>query len=174
MVGQLTYFSAKLTDEIFTDFSIFPFTTRNQLGKSKREGLELSGRYAPTNALNFAASYTYTSATDYMGLQEVRRPQHIASLSGFYSFLGGRSDVGLSLDYNGKSQDVVFTRTIPSGLATLDDYLLVTATASYDVTNQIQIFGRIENLLDEQYQEIFSYNTMGIGVYMGLRVRLGG
>ena len=171
---SLTYFSAKLTDEIFTDFSIFPFTTRNQLGKSKREGLELSGRYAPTNALNFAASYTYTSATDYMGLQEVRRPQHIASLSGFYSFLGGRSDVGLSLDYNGKSQDVVFTPTIPSGMATLDDYLLVTATASYDVTNQIQIFGRIENLLDEQYQEIFSYNTMGIGVYMGLRVRLGG
>ncbi|MBD25680.1 MAG: hypothetical protein CMG46_11870 [Candidatus Marinimicrobia bacterium] len=59
-------------------------------------------------------------------------------------------------------------------MVTLNDYLLVTATASYDVTNQIQIFGRIENLLDEQYQEIFSYNTIGIGVYMGLRVRLGG
>ena len=171
---SLTYFSADLTDEIFTDFGVFPFTVRNQVGKSTREGVEISGRYAPTDALNFAASYTYTSAKDDAGLQEVRRPKHIASLSGFYRFMEGRANAGLSLDYNGESEDVVFTPTIPSGMATLDDYLLVTASASYDVTDRIQIFGRIENLLDERYQEVFSYNTMGIGAYAGLRVRLGG
>ncbi len=171
---SLTYFSADLTDEIYTDFGVFPFTARNRIGKSTREGVEVSGRYAPTDALNFAASYTYTAAKDDAGLQEVRRPKHIASLSGFYRFMAGRANVGLSLDYNGESEDVVFTPTIPSGMATLDDYLLVTASASYDVTDRIEVFGRIENLLDERYQEVFSYNTMGIGAYAGLRVRLGG
>ena len=57
---SLTYFSADLTDEIFTDFGVFPFTVRNQAGKSTREGVEISARYAPTANLNFAASYTYT------------------------------------------------------------------------------------------------------------------
>ena len=171
---SLTYFSADLTDEIFTDFGVFPFTVRNQVGKSTREGIEVSARYAPTGNLNFAASYTYTLAKDDAGMPEVRRPKHVASASGFYRFMGGRASVGLSLDYNGKSQDVVFTPTIPSGVTTLDDYVLVTASASYDVSERVQLFGRIENLLNEHYQEVFSYNTMGIGAYAGLRVRLGG
>jgi vitamin B12 transporter len=171
---SLTYFSADLTDEIFTDFGVFPFTVRNQAGKSTREGVEISARYAPTANLNFAASYTYTSAKDDAGLQEVRRPKHVASASGFYRFMGGRANVGLSLDYNGKSQDVVFTPTIPTGVTTLDDYVLATASASYDVAERLQLFGRIENLLDERYQEVFSYNTMGLGAYAGLRIRLGG
>ena len=88
--------------------------------------------------------------------------------------MGGRANVGLSLDYNGKSQDVVFTPTIPTGVTTLDDYVLATASASYDVAERLQLFGRIENLLDERYQEVFSYNTMGLGAYAGLRIRLGG
>jgi vitamin B12 transporter len=88
--------------------------------------------------------------------------------------MDGRANVGLSLDYNGKSQDVVFTPTIPTGKVTLNDYVLATATASYAVTKQIEVFGRIENLFDQRYQEVFSYNTMGLGAYAGLRVRLGG
>lgn len=171
---SLTYFSADLTDEIFTDFSVFPFTVGNQAGKSTREGVEISARYAPTENLSFAASYTYSDAKDDVGVQEVRRPKHIASASGFYRFMNGRASVGLSLDYNGKSQDVVFTPTIPSGKTTLDDYVLATASASYEVTEQIEVFGRIENLFDQRYQEVFSYNTMGLGAYAGLRVRLGG
>ena len=171
---SLTYFSADLTDEIFTDFGVFPFTVRNQAGKSSRDGVEVSARYALTDNLNFAASYTYTDAKDDVGLQEVRRPKHIANASGFYRFMGGRANVGLSFDYNGKSQDVVFTPTIPSGKTTLDDYVLATASASYAVTEQIEVFGRIENFFDQRYQEVFSYNTMGLGAYMGLRMRLGG
>lgn len=171
---SVSYFSANLTDEIFTDFGVFPFTVRNRTGKSTREGIEVSARYAPTDSLNFAASYTYTDAKDDAGLQEVRRPKHIASASGFYRFMGGKANVGLSFDYNGKSDDVVFTPAIPTGTVTLGDYVLATASASYDVTEQLEVFGRIENLFDQRYQEVFSYNTMGIGAYAGLRVRLGG
>jgi len=169
-----TYFSADLTDEIFTDFSVFPFTVRNQAGKSTREGVELSLKFAPTDNLRASGSYTYTSAKDDAGVQEVRRPKHVASLSGFYTFLDGRADIGLSLDYNGKSTDVVFTPAIPSGVSTLDDYVLATVHASYDVTDRIEAFGRIENLFDETYQEIYSYNSMGIGAYAGLRIKFGG
>jgi vitamin B12 transporter len=171
---SMTYFSANLTDEIFTDFGVFPFTVRNRSGNSTRKGIEASARYAPMDSFNFAASYTYTDAKDDTGLQEVRRPKHIASASGFYRFMDGKANIGLSFDYNGKSEDVVFTPTIPSGKATLDDYVLATVSASYEVTEQLEVFGRIENLLDQSYQEVFSYNTMGIGAYAGLRFRVGG
>ncbi|MEQ9448323.1 MAG: TonB-dependent receptor, partial [Rhodospirillaceae bacterium] len=167
---SLTYFAADLSDEIFTDFGVFPFTAGNQAGKSTREGVEVSARYAPAENLSMAASYTYTLTEDAAGVQEVRRPKHVASLSGRYQFMGGRARVGLSADYNGRSRDVVFTPTIPAGIASLDDYILVAASASYDVTNHIELFGRIENLLDERYQEVFSYNTPGLGAYAGLRV----
>ena len=171
---SLTYFSADLTDEIFTDFSVFPFTAGNQAGKSTRDGLEISARYAFTDAFDVAASYTYSDAKDDAGVQEVRRPKHIASASGFYRFLNDRANVGVSLDYNGKSEDSAFTPTIPSGKVTLDDYVLATLTGSYALTDQIEIFARVENLFDQRYQEVFSYNALGIGAYAGLRVRLGG
>ena len=169
-----SYFSTNLEHEIFTDFTVFPFTVRNQNGISKRDGVEISARYTPIPAFSLAASYTYTNTKDDRGLQEVRRPKTIASLSGSYRFLEDRATIGLSADHNGKMQDVVFTPTIPSGKTTMKAYTLVTVSATYDVTKSVEVFGRIENVLDQRYQEIFSYNTMGAGVYGGLRLRFGG
>lgn len=171
---SLTYFSTDLQDEIFTDFSVFPFTAGNQAGESTRDGIELSGRYTPVANLMLNASYAYTEAKDDMGVQEVRRPKHVGSVSASYRFAEDRALVGVSADYNGPMTDVVFVTSIPSGVARMDDYTLVTVSGSYDVTDNIQVFGRIENALDAKYQEVYTYNTLGIGAYAGVRVRFGG
>jgi vitamin B12 transporter len=63
---------------------------------------------------------------------------------------------------------------IPSGVARLDDFSLVTVSGSYALTDAIEVFGRIENALDQRYQEVYTYNTVGIGAYAGVRLRFGG
>ncbi len=171
---SVTYFSSDFRDEIVNDFSVFPFTVRNATGESTREGVEFSARYTPVPNLTLAASYGYTESEDEFGFQEVRRPKHIGSISASYRFLEDRAELGVSADYNGPMTDVVFVPSIPSGVARMDDFTLVTVSGSYDLTDTVQVFGRIENALDARYQEVYTYNTLGIGAYAGVRLRFGG
>ena len=171
---SMTYFSSDFRDEIVNDFSVFPFTVRNATGESTREGIELSARYTPASNVTLAATYGYTDSKDEFGVQEVRRPKHIGSVSASYRFLDDRALVGVSADYNGPMTDVVFVPSIPSGVARMDDFTLVTVSGSYDLTETVQVFGRIENALDARYQEVYTYNTLGIGAYAGMRLRFGG
>jgi len=171
---SLTYFSMDLRDEIFTDFSVFPFTAGNQAGNSSREGVEISARVAPSEGFALAASYGYTNAKDDKGVQEVRRPKHIASVSASFAFLDDKARIGLSADHNGAMTDVVFVPSIPSGVARLEGFTLVTLSGAYAVSDTVEVFGRVENLLNDRYQEVYSYNTLGIGAYAGVRMRFGG
>lgn len=173
-VISATYFRSDLEGEIFTDFRRLPFTVRNRPGQSKRQGLELSGRWSPTPALSLAASYTYTNATEDTGRREVRRPKHIASLSVTTEVLDGRGRVGFSADYNGKQEDAEFIFATARDRVTLKSYVLGTLSASYDLTPTVALAGRVENLLNEGYEQVFTFNSSGRAVYVGLKVRLGG
>ena len=51
----------------------------------------------------------------------------------------------------------------------LDDYVLVDLRASYPLVAGIDLFGRIENLFDERYQTVATYNTAGRSAYVGVR-----
>lgn len=169
---SLTYYSSDFRDEILNDFSVFPFTVRNAIGKSEREGLEVSARYEPAPGITLAASYGYTESEDDRGFQEVRRPKHVGSVSGAYTF--GRAELALSVDYNGPMMDVVFVPSIPSGVARLDDFALVTLSGSYDVAPGVEVFARTENALAQEFQEVYSYGAIGRGAYAGVRLRFGG
>ncbi len=59
----------------------------------------------------------------------------------------------------------------PAERVKLGSYTLVNLAATHDVSKTVQIFGRVENLLNERYEEVFGYGTAGIGVYGGVRVR---
>ena len=51
----------------------------------------------------------------------------------------------------------------------LDNYEVVDLTASFQIIETLEIYGRIENLLDEDYQEVPTYNTSKVAGYAGLR-----
>ena len=57
------------------------------------------------------------------------------------------------------------------GGADLDDYTVASANASYHVSERLQLFARVENVFDEDYQEVPLYNTAGTAGYAGLRYR---
>ena len=170
-VLDVTYFEQDLKDEIVGAGA----TAVNQFGKSKRRGVEISGRAELLPGLDLAASYTYLRARDPEGEVEVRRPSHSASLHVNYRFLEDRASLNLGLRYNGAQDDLDFRPLFPAPPARvrLGDYLLVNLAGSYRLTDNVELYGRIENLLDEDYQDVFGFATPGIAAYLGMRVQFG-
>jgi vitamin B12 transporter len=105
---------------------------------------------------------------DANGEQLVRRPRNAASLNVNYGFLEKkRANVNLALIYNGEQYDVAFG---PTRRVVLNDYLLLNIGASYRINEHVELFARGENLLNQNYQEVYSFGTPGIAGYGGLRV----
>ncbi len=171
---SLTYFNSDLKNEISSDFTVFPFTVSNRDGQSTRDGLEVSLRYAPADNVNVTAAYTYIDAKDDGGLRELRRPKLLASVNATYRFLGERAVLDFGLNYNGAMRDSEFIFATPETVVTLDDYVLANVAASFDISDRVQMIGRVENLFDETYQEVFGFTSPGIGMYAGVRIGFGG
>jgi len=49
-----------------------------------------------------------------------------------------------------------------------DDYAIVRLFGDYQISEGIKLFGRIENLMDEDYEEVDGYPALGRAVYAGL------
>lgn len=179
---DVTYFNANLQDEIDFDFvppapacgsTPFCFIPFNRTGESKRDGVEVAARLIVMDGLSVGAAYTYLNARESDGREEVRRPPHSGRADLNYVFDGGKGNFNLAAIYNGRMQDLGFSAiTFMSERVTLDSYWLVTAAASYQVAPGVELFGRIENLLDQDYEEIYGFNTAGLAAYAGMRFKL--
>lgn len=167
LVVDLTYFKSELENEIFTAFLPgFISTPLNSTADSERSGWELYFTSAPTEDLSLTGSWTQLDASEPAGI-EVRRPEQQGSLDASWRITG---DVKLNLgvSYTGDMYDTDFATFLRTRL---DPYTLVRFGASWQATDQIEIYGRVENMLDEDYQEVIGYNAAPQAAYIGLRFR---
>ena len=145
----------------------FPGGQNENVETARTQGIETSLRWRVGPNVRTRLSYTYTDVdADSRGLF-IRRAPHKVGAGVSYRFAQGRGQLGMNLSYVGERQDTNFS-TFPASPVTLDDYTLVDITASFDVTQYARVFGRVENVLDEEYQEIFAFNAPSIGAYGGL------
>jgi vitamin B12 transporter len=176
LVLDVTYFNQNLTNEITTVFGSAPdfFSSPiNRDGKSKRQGVEVSATVALWDNFSATASYTYTDATEQTlaggpRLREVRRPEHAGSISANYRFDEDRAQVFGEVVFNGKMIDNAFVPALPARV-TLDSYTVINVGGSYKLNDHLEAYGRIENLLDEDYEEVFSYNAPGRTAFIGVK-----
>ena len=178
---DVTYFNQRLDDEIngfAFDADAGGFTAENLQGSSRRKGIELEAAAKLAGKLEATASYTYTDSRqpDAGGdkAREIRRPRHMAALNLNYALLGDRLSLNLNASYTGKQLDSFFP-PFPNLQQTvvLDEYTLVNLAASFALTDSISIFGRVENLLDEDYQNVVGFRNPGVGGYAGIRAGFG-
>jgi vitamin B12 transporter len=171
---DLTYFRADLEDEIQTTFDAATFlsTVRNLPGDSTRRGAELSVNAALSRAWRLAASYTYTDAEQPDGLAELRRARHIASLDNTLHLAGGRARLHVGIDYNGAQEDNEFIFATPEERVTLGGYTVVDVAGDFDLTPRWRLYARVENLLDEEYEEWFAYRGRSRAVVAGFELKL--
>ena len=149
------------------------FQTLN-LGAAETQGLETELRVQPNADLIFTASYTYldaekTSSADIsqpQGARLPRRPRNEVYVSGSYlwwkklrttiaaKFVNAREEI----NFGGPNFDI-------------EDYSFVNVAAEYEINPHLSIFGRIDNLTNEHYAEVFGFPALGRAIYGGMRVR---
>ena len=164
VVGDVTFFHTKIEDLIVG----FGNTAFNQEGSSTATGVEVSATAEIIEGLDVTATYTWMKTSDSNNEQLLRRPRNAASLNVNYGFLEKRrANVNVGVIYNGEQTDVAFG---PTRRVVLDDYVLLNIALSYQVNDYVQIYGRGENLLNQDYEEVFSFGTPGIAGYGGIRI----
>ncbi|HWJ69211.1 MAG TPA: TonB-dependent receptor [Sphingobium sp.] len=168
-----TYFDSRLKDEIYTAYPEPDFiaTPANRTTQSRQHGVEMFLSARPIKQLRVDAAYTYLNAKE-DGRTEVRRPKHVASINTTVFSADERFSGTLTIRYNGRQVDDAYIDPsyVPVRMS-LEEYVLVNLNAEYRLMPGLSLFGQIENLLNEDYEEVFSYATQGRGGYAGIKVK---
>lgn len=141
-----------------------PFGTYDNIRRTQAQGLEVGIALHPVEALTFAANYTWTDAENRdTGLDLARRARHKVNTSIDYAWAFGLSTGASVTHVSGSFDNASNTRR-------LEGYVLVDLRASMKVTDNIALYGRIENLFNERYETVFQYGTAGRAAYAGVRL----
>lgn len=146
-----------------------PFGTTLNIERNRTKGVEAILTIIPVEQFQIDANYTYLdtknrSSGANFGNKLARRPS-----SSFYLNASYRTSFGLNLGGNlrvvGDSfDDLANSRRI-------DGYVLASVRANMAVTDGIEIFGRIDNLFDVNYETATDFGTFGRSAFIGARAR---
>lgn len=154
-----TVFRQETENLIDFDFAIGGYLNIDEVEST---GLELSGALALSDTLSLSLDYAYIDAEDGDGNALPRLPEHSGDLTLSYAPAGPFSGTVL-MRYNGSETNTDTT--------TLDSWLRVDLTGRYALSERVEVYGRIENLFDEDYQQILGYGTPGLSGSLGIRLR---
>lgn len=149
-------------------------TSVNLDGTSTRKGLEVTASMQVTDTVLIGADYTYTDARQQDGSRVPRVPRHMLNLRGQADFAAGRGSLSAELRYVAGNYDEEWYNTAwPNTPATseLPEFATVNLAAHYDLTDNLRLHGRVENLFDKDYSEAWGYYGQGRTAYAGLQAR---
>jgi vitamin B12 transporter len=167
-VLSATWFDTRFRDLIVYDFGVFPGTTAN-VQQALTKGVELSGRFALPGAVKVRLAYTYLEADNLTdGTRLLRRPRNSGSADVWHDFGRGFSaGAGLAFAAGRQDVDAATFATINA-----EDYTVVRVYGAWQVSPRVMLKARIENLLDEKYEEVNGYPQLGFGAFAGVEIRL--
>ncbi len=143
-----------------------PFGTYDNIALASAEGWEFGLALRPLDGLDAAVSYTIIDAFDETtGNRLARRAEETLSLVTDYRARNGIG-IGITVLAVGESFDNA------SNTRQLDGYILTDIRASFAIGAGFEIFGRLENLFDEQYETVFGYGQPGRAAFGGVRYRM--
>jgi vitamin B12 transporter len=163
ITAGVSYFNNRFTNLIQ---SLAPTYVSENIAQATARGVETYAELRASKDLIFKANYTHQDTKNLeTGSQLLRRPNDKASFDVDYHFLEKAHMhfnvlmVGQKLDYG---QSGAYT--------TVMGYTLLNWSASYDLHPNLQVFGRIDNLLNKQYEEVYGYGTSGVAGYGGVKL----
>ena len=164
IVVDATYFRNDFENLI--DFDFISFTLQN-IGQARAAGVEVTGTCLLTEQATVSANYTHTDSQDLQfGGPLARRPRHKTSVTLSRYSRDQRTGLHATMLAVGERLD------LPQrfGGTVLDRYLLLNLSGSYQLGPQWELFGRIDNVTNEQYIEALGFGTPGIAGYAGLNM----
>lgn len=146
-------------------------TSYVNIGRARTFGLESFMSLSPWSGFSVRADYTYTVAKDELTqLDLLRRPRDKFSLS---ATLQATPALLLSATfiYTGPWADTNRAGTATNLIA--PGYTLLNLAATYDFGHGISGFARIQNALNDHYQNPLGFDQPTLGVFGGVKVAIG-
>ena len=159
---EVTYFDQEIEDEIYFDLVNFSGYLQSP-GISTSEGIELAANAPLGDRWQLFANWTHNEAEDAAEQPRVYRPENLGNVGLLYRSAGERLDFIANWRLVRDSSDI--------GGAPLPDYELLDISVSYDASDTLELYGRVQNATDEVYQEVIGYNTAERSIYGGVRLR---
>lgn len=136
------------------------------IARARAQGFELEGRARLNSSLRVAGSYSYVQSTNpATGKDLARRPRHAGNLSLDWIAPWLDLDLGADLRIVSASYDDAGNSTRIAG------HTIGTLRASLPLSHRVALFGRIENLWDEQYQTAAGYGSYGRSATLGVKAK---
>ncbi len=153
-----TVFDRDTENLITFDFAVGGYSN---IAIATSSGVELSASYALNDWFGVGLDYAYIDAEDGNGDPLIRVPEHSGDITLLLDPAGPFSG-SVAIRYNGEEQD---------SADVLDAWTRVDVAGRYRLSEAIELFARIENLFDEEYQQVLGYGTPGLSGYLGARFR---
>lgn len=156
-------------EENFVDFinvdpENFVFQYQNTAEGYTASGIEVELYKKFGSRVNLSANYTFTEADERFAL---RIPKHKANARLGYQF-SEKLKVGLAYQYNSDREDVFFnSESFESESVTLESYGLLDFNASLQCSKNLKLFMNLTNILDEEYEEVYRFETRGRNIRGG-------
>lgn len=188
LVADLTWFSNRYTDLIVAVGSQFSGASKyrtDNIANARARGLEVGVTWRGRAGISARGAWTRldTEVLDldslpgkapspfHVGDPLLRRPKNQGSLSIGWT----HARAGAFVEINGRGE---FLDTEPNfgsfgGLFTTPGYATVTLGASVRAIRHVEIFGRVSNLLDRQYEEVLGFPALGRAASIGVRIATG-
>jgi vitamin B12 transporter len=158
-----TYFNNNITNLIDSTATSFI-----NVGRAKTRGVESFATVALTDRIDLRVDYTYTGAIDEdTGLELLRRPKNKVSVTAGWRPIDPLTLSG-TLIAIGDFADTNRDGSIPYLIA--PGYAVVNLAATYKLDEHVDLFARVDNLTNTQYQNPTGFMQPGLGVYAGMRL----
>ena len=187
---DVTYFYNYFTDQIVTLggslSNLSTFTSAN-LASSRAYGIESSIRVHPIRSVELAAEYTWlntailalnnSNQTEFpfvVGDPLIRRPRNSAAYDATWThgrlMLNSNAGIrGAALDLEPNDGSFACTLGMPC-LFWNQGYVDTSAGFAYRLRRGVEIYGHINNLLNEHYEEVFGFPALYLNFVAGVRV----
>lgn len=165
---DVVYFNRKEVDAIIYNNTTFSYGNSS----SDASGLELNVRVAATSFLSINSSYTYIDSNDLEDFNDyIPANKFVAGID-----ITPFENAFLNVTYRNVGERTIFDRYGSFGTAgenvVLEDYQVLDFMANYKVLEDtVTFFVAATNLLNEDYDDIFGYETRGRNYKVGIRLQ---
>ncbi|HQS10220.1 MAG TPA: TonB-dependent receptor [Xanthobacteraceae bacterium] len=180
--GRVTFGATYFHNDITNLISYDPVTYQNvNISSATTQGAETFVAFAVTDRLKLRVDYTYTEVVGYMpadtsfgaacapltdtSCTPLRRPNNKVSVTADWNPTD-QLNLSAALIYASAWWDIV---RLTSDYIDQPGYTVVNVAANYALTKQATLFGRIDNLFDQTYQNPNGFLAPGFGAYGGLK-----
>ena len=154
---SLVYFKKDINDQINFSFGLGGY---ENIDFVESDGFEVSANSEITEEINLYLNYSYIDSIDGRGQRLINIPKDSGELALTYNSSFNLSG-SLTIKYNGSEIGTY---------GNLDSWSRADINLFYKLNNFSEVYFRVENLLDKNYQQVFGYGTPDRSGLVGVKV----